>query len=173
MIRIDGENGILQSSRKGWIIIKAWWDLSKDEKIKRSIKCAIGSVIITLVFICLAIHSDMEAQKLRERCTETVTGEVISVFPATKSRFQSYLTAHYVVNDVTYKAEGHYLSGFSSHDTLSRKPVTVHYDPSAPDVSYAADDPRTDGKILFIIIAGVFGIGAIAFVGQAMRIRQS
>ena len=147
--------------------------MSKEERISRSKKCAIGSFIIALVFVCLAIYCKMEAQNLQDRCTETVTGEVISVFPASGFRFQSYLTAHYVVNDVTYETEGHYSSGYSSFDTLSRKPVTVHYDPAFPDVSYAADSPKRDLMILFIIIAVVFGIGAPAFLGQAGHIRKS
>ena len=147
--------------------------MTKEEQANRSIKCAIGSVIIAVVFICLAFYFHTEAQKLKDRCTETVTGEVISVFPASNHRPQSYLTAHYVVNDVTYTAEGHYSSGYSSFDTLSQKPVTVHYDPASPDVSYAADSPRTDLKIIFIIVAVIFGIGAPAFVGQAMHIRKT
>ena len=157
----------------GELAIKTWGNMTKDEQAKRSIKCAIGSLIITIIFVCLAIYTNMETQKLIERCTETVTGEVISVFPVTSRKLQSYLTANYVVNGVSYKTEGHYRSGYSSLDTLSRKPVTVHYDPGSPDVSYAADSPRTDLKILFIIIAVVFGIGAPAFVGQAMHIRKT
>ena len=147
--------------------------MSKEERISRSKKCAIGSVIIALVFLGLAIYCNIKAHKLQDRCTETVTGEVISVFPSSGHRLQSYLTAHYVVNDVTYETEGHYSSGYSSVDTLSRKPVTVHYDPASPDVSYAADSPKTDLMIIFIIIAVIFGIGAPAFLGQARRIRKT
>ena len=147
--------------------------MTKEEKVKRSIKCAIGSVIIALVFVGLVIYSNMKVQKLRDRCTETVMGEVISVFPSTKTRPQSYLTANYNVNGVTYKAEGHYRFGFSSRDALSRKPVIVHYDPASPDVSYAADDPRTDHRFIFIVIAVIFAVAAPAFVAQARRIRNS
>ena len=153
--------------------MKVWTDMTGEEKAKRSIHCAIGSVIIALICVGLVIYLNGEAQKLRDRCTETVTGEVISVFPATKSRIQSYLTANYSVNGIKYKTAGHYRSGYSSSDTLSRKPVTVHYDPASPDIYYAADDPKTDARNILIVIACIFGLGAPLFVWQAKRVRNS
>ena len=153
--------------------MKTWGEMTKDEKGTRSKKCAIGSVIIAIVLIGLAVFCGMRAQKLRERCTESVTGEVISVFPAARSRLQSYLTANYSVDGATYKAEGKYSSGYSSSDTLSRKPVTVHYDPASPNVSYAAEGPRTDHMFIIIVMAVIFAVAAPAFMGQAKRIENS
>ena len=158
---------------KGVSKIRAWWNLTKEGQVKRSFKCAIGCVLIAVLFICLAVHIDNKSQKLQKRCTAVTTGEVISVFPSGKYNLQSYLTADYVVGGVKYNTEGRYTKGkYWSGDTLSRKPVPVHYDPASPSVAYAAEKPRTDWKYIFIVLAVLFGASTPAFVWQGMKIQK-
>ena len=134
--------------------MKAWWNLTQEGQVKRSFKCAIGCVLIAVLFICLAVHSGNKSRELQRRCTAVTTGEVISVFPSSRYRFQSSLTADYIVNGVKYNTEGVYSHGeFWGGDTLSRKPVPVHYDPASPSVAYAAERPRSDWKYMFIVLA--------------------
>ena len=153
--------------------MKAWWNLTQEGQVKRSFKCAIGCVLIAVLFICLAVHSGNKSRELQRRCTAVTTGEVISVFPSSRYRFQSSLTADYVVNGVKYNTEGVYSHGeFWGGDTLSRKPVPVHYDPASPSVAYAAERPRSDWKYMFIVLAFLFGASTPAFIYQGIKIQK-
>lgn len=147
--------------------MKSWMDLTREEQVVRSKHCGIGSAILALLFALLATAFILNVNNLQKSCTGITTGEVITVYSLSRSNFHPYLTADYVVNGTTYHASGNYSSGFSSLDTLSRKPVDVHYDPDHPNRSYAADSPKKGHIYLFLIVAVVFAIGSPAFFVQA------
>ncbi len=149
--------------------MKAWNDMTGKERAERSRKCAIGSIFIAVIFIALGIVGMIKVNNLKKRCTEVTTGEVISVFRMGKSNFSPYLTANYTVSGVKYSASGNYSSGYSSADTLSRKPVDVHYDPTDPKKAYAADSPKKGSVYILFIMGVVFAIAAPAFFWQAEK----
>ena len=146
--------------------------MTNEERIGRTRKCAVGSALIALVFIVLLVLSIYKRKALVEECTETTTGGVVTVFNVTKARPQPTLSAAYEVNGVRYTAEGRYDSGYSIADTLSGKPVTVHYSPDNPSKAYAADGPVSASNWLFASIIGIFGIGAILFILQGSRMQK-
>ena len=152
--------------------MKAWNNLNKEEQAARSKKCAVGCAVIAMIFIILAVAVALHTRSVKKKCTETTTGAVISVYTVSKFRWQAYLTAEYVVNGVAYDTNGRYSSGYTSSDTFSRKPVTVHYDPSDPGTSYAADAPTSMSLILYIIMAVVFAIAVPLFIWQAGKIKK-
>ena len=151
--------------------MKAWTNMTKEEQASRSVKCAIGSAVLAIIFVVLGVLGQVRANNLKSRCTAETTGEVISVFPSNGRRVQPYLMANYSVDGVQYHTSGRFSYGYTSADTLSRKPVDVHYDPAAPDKSYAAEGPRTGFVFIFFVVAAVFAIAIPAFIGQANRIR--
>lgn len=152
--------------------MKAWWNLNSEEKARRSLHCSIGCAVLALLFIVIGFVNLKQEKELINRCTETTTGEVISVFPAQMRRPQSYLTARFTVNGVSYKAVGRYNSGYSSSDSLSRKPVTVHYDKSDPNKCYAADAPKSTMRFICFVLAVLFTISSPAFIWQMKKIRK-
>ena len=152
--------------------MKAWWNLTWEGQIAQSKHCFVGSIIIAVIFAGLFILSEYNARVILERCTATTTGEVISVHSATRRNPQSTLLAHFKVKGVMYSAEGRYKSGYSSFDTLSRKPVIIHYDPDDPTVAYAADAPETTLGWLWLIVAVIFAAGAPLFLVQAKHIQE-
>ena len=152
--------------------MKAYWNLTPQEQVTRSMRCAAVSLLLAILFGVLGIINIYQEKNMTERCTATTTGYVVSVFPASRHRLQSYLTANYEMNGVQYHTEGRYSSGYDVHDTLSRKPVTVHYDPSDPKTSYAADAPETPLRTIWFLMALTFGIGCPAFIIQAKRLRK-
>ena len=152
--------------------MKAWWNLTQEEQIKRSKHCAIGSAIIAAIFILLLIIGIRDANAIVERCTASTVGEVISVHGPSRHRLQPTLMANFKVRGVTYSAHGRYSSGYSSFDTLSRKAVMVYYDPSDPTIAYAAEGPDTTTNMFWIAFAAIFGIGSPLFALQAKRIRE-
>ena len=151
--------------------MKAWTDMTKEEQASRSMKCAIGSAVLAIIFVVLGVLGQVRANNLKSRCTAETTGEVISVFPSNGRRVQPYLTANYSVDGVQYHTSGRFSYGYTSADTLTRKSVDVHYDPAAPDKSYAAEGPRTGFVFIFFVVAAVFAIAIPAFIGQANRKR--
>lgn len=152
--------------------MKAWWNLTQEEQITRSKHCFVGSIIIAIVCVIFFIVTEYSAHALVERCTATTMGEVISVHSASRYNPQSTLSAHYKINGVQYSTEGHYKSKYSAFDTLSKKPVIVHYDPNDPAVSYAADAPQTTFGWIWAITGIIFGIGSPLFLLQAKQIRE-
>ena len=153
--------------------MKAWYNLTKEEQIVRSKKCAVGCAIIAVVFAILlgmSIHKGMMRVK---HCTATTEGEVITVLPKSRYRPQSTLTAEYVVDGVKYKTAGRYRGEYSVFDSGTRRPVTVHYDPETPSVAYAANAPESSWNWIYIFLIVVFGLGIPLFLAQADMIRKN
>ena len=153
--------------------MKNWMDLTCEERVARSKHCGAGSAIIAVLFAALALFFIIKVNNLQKNCPEVTTGEVITVYSLSRSNFHPYLTAEYSVNGTLYHTSVNYLSGFSASDTLSRKPVDVHYNPDHPEKSYAADSPKKGHIYILFIITAVFAIGCPAFFVQAGKVAGS
>ena len=151
--------------------MRTWQNLTQDGRVKRSKHCAIGSLFIAVIFLICGIMIYVHASHLKSVCISSTEGNVISVFPSGKYRWQAYLTADYWVNNTKYHTTGRYHSD-TLLDDYSARNVIVHYDPSNPDTAFAGYAPVTSSAIILFVLACVFAIGVPLFVRQASVIQK-
>ena len=142
--------------------MKSWYNLTPEQRSKRSIHCAIGSFIIAVLLTAYVIYANAQADKIKKECTMITSGKVISTHPVSKYNFQNHLTAKYEVNGTEYYAEGNYSSDYSYGSTVS-----VYYDKDNPSRAYACDAPTSPQMVVWVFTIAVFAVGGFLFIKQS------
>ena len=158
--------------------MKAWWNLTKEEKIKRCYHCSIGSFIIAaLLFVYLTIAC-INTNGIVSKCTAEITGKTVSVISSSKYHSAS-LTAKFCPFP---EADGayYYAKGLCGDDVFWEHikskdgvPVTIHYNPENPEEAYACNSPEKPNVIVWAFVAIVMGVGGWLFIWQGKALEKS
>jgi hypothetical protein len=158
--------------------MKAWWNLTQTEKVKRSYRCSVGCFAVAVLITIYMLVTTVGVKSVVSRCTVETTGEVVSVFPAAKYRYTPYLTANFDVNGTTYRASGIYhdngeLEWWYCSDAHYNVPtVTVHYNPDNPRESYACESPGKPEYLIWVTMFLIFFSGGWLFILQGNIIKK-
>ena len=143
--------------------MKAYDDLTADQKIKRNHICAIVCAVVVILTVGYIIYQKYCIKDMIDTCTSTTTGQVTTV---QRRRYGLYLTAEYTIDSKTYTTNTNYGSTYDCGDSIA-----IHYSPADPSKSYAGDKPLSV-FFLWYCIAGVFFLAVILFIKQALDVKR-
>lgn len=126
-------------------------------------------IVLAIAFGIYSYALNKQAVTMEDRCTEIVSGNVISTeYHHARYGSSTYVKYTYTIGNIEYVKTDKYGNGDVSVSRGGAYPV--HYNPDDPTVSYIGDDPPKDKTSKWAMIcAGVFALLSIVAIFMCRR----